>query len=105
MSRDNFKIFNVVGARPNMMKMAPIMAEMRRHSELKPVLVHTGQHYDFPMSRVFPEQLKLGEPGHQLQVGSGTHYGQTAEVWRRFGERVQADRPDLTVVAGAVIST
>ena len=105
MSRDNFKIFNVVGARPNMMKMAPIMAEMRRHSELKPVLVHTGQHYDFAMSQVFLEQLKLGEPDHNLQVGSGTHHAQTAEVMRRFGELVQADRPDLIVVAGDVNST
>lgn len=105
MGNGNFKIFNVVGARPNMMKMAPIMAEMRRHSELNPVLVHTGQHYDFAMSQVFLEQLKLGEPDYNLQVGSGTHHAQTAEVIRRFGELVQADRPDLIVVAGDVNST
>jgi UDP-N-acetylglucosamine 2-epimerase (non-hydrolysing) len=101
----NFKIFNVVGARPNMMKMAPIMAEMRRHSELNPVLIHTGQHYDFAMSQVFLEQLRLGEPAYNLQVGSGTHHAQTAEVMKRFGELVQADRPDLIVVAGDVNST
>lgn len=101
----NFKIFNVVGARPNMMKMAPIMAEMRRHSELNPVLIHTGQHYDFAMSQVFLEQLKLGEPDYNLQVGSGTHHAQTAEVMKRFGELVQTDRPDLIVVAGDVNST
>jgi UDP-N-acetylglucosamine 2-epimerase (non-hydrolysing) len=105
MGNGNFKIVNVVGARPNMMKMAPIMAEMRRHSELNPVLVHTGQHYDFAMSQVFLEQLKLGEPDYNLQVGSGTHHAQTAEVIRRFGELVQADRPDLIVVAGDVNST
>jgi len=105
MGKGNFKIFNVVGARPNMMKMAPIMAEMRSHSELNPVLVHTGQHYDFAMSQVFLEQLKLGEPDYNLQVGSGTHHAQTAEVMRRFGELVQADRPDLIVVAGDVNST
>jgi UDP-N-acetylglucosamine 2-epimerase (non-hydrolysing) len=105
MGNGNFKIFNVVGARPNMMKMAPIMAEMRRHSELNPVLVHTGQHYDFAMSQVFLEQLKLGEPDYNLQVGSGTHHAQTAEVMKRFGELVQADRPDLIVVAGDVNST
>ena len=105
MGKGNFKIFNVVGARPNMMKMAPIMAEMRRHSELNPVLIHTGQHYDFAMSQVFLEQLKLGEPDYNLQVGSGTHHAQTAEVMRRFGELVQADRPDLIVVAGDVNST
>jgi UDP-N-acetylglucosamine 2-epimerase (non-hydrolysing) len=105
MNNNKFKIFNVVGARPNMMKMAPIMAEMRRHSDLHPVLVHTGQHYDFAMSQVFLEQLKLGEPNHNLQVGSGTHHAQTAEVMRRFGELVQAERPDLIVVAGDVNST
>jgi UDP-N-acetylglucosamine 2-epimerase (non-hydrolysing) len=105
MDKNKFKVFNVVGARPNMMKMAPIMAEMRRHSDLHPVLVHTGQHYDFAMSQVFLEQLNLGEPDHNLQVGSGTHHAQTAEVMRRFGELVQAERPDLIVVAGDVNST
>lgn len=105
MSGKPFKIFNVVGARPNMMKMAPIMAEMRRHADLLPVLIHTGQHYDFAMSQVFLEQLKLGEPDYNLQVGSGTHHAQTAEIMRRFGELVQNDRPDLIVVAGDVNST
>ncbi|HEX7962534.1 MAG TPA: UDP-N-acetylglucosamine 2-epimerase (non-hydrolyzing), partial [Terriglobales bacterium] len=81
------------------------MAEMRRHSELNPVLIHTGQHYDFAMSQVFLEQLKLGEPDYNLQVGSGTHHAQTAEVMKRFGELVQTDRPDLIVVAGDVNST
>jgi len=105
MYKSKFKVFNVVGARPNMMKMAPITAEMRRHSDLQPVLVHTGQHYDFAMSQVFLEQLNLGEPDHNLQVGSGTHHAQTAEVMRRFGELVHAERPDLIVVAGDVNST
>src|SRR5256885_10122255 len=105
MGKGNFKIFNIVGARPNMMKMAPIMHKLLRHSDLHPVLVHTGQHYDFAMSQVFLEQLRLGEPDYNLQVGSGTHHAQTAEVMRRFGELVQADRPDLIVVAGDVNST
>jgi UDP-N-acetylglucosamine 2-epimerase (non-hydrolysing) len=100
-----FRIFNVVGARPNMMKMAPIMAEMRKHSDLDPVLIHTGQHYDFAMSQVFLEQLNLGEPDHNLQVGSGTHHAQTSEVMKRFGELVSADRPAMIVVAGDVNST
>ncbi len=100
-----FRIFNVVGARPNMMKIAPIIAEMRRHSDLHPVLVHTGQHYDFAMSQVFLQQLDLGEPDYNLQVGSGTHHSQTAQVIRTFGELVQNDRPDMIVVAGDVNST
>jgi UDP-N-acetylglucosamine 2-epimerase (non-hydrolysing) len=103
--RTQAKIFNVVGARPNMMKMAPIMAEMRRHSDLNPILVHTGQHYDFAMSQVFLEQLNLGEPDFNLQVGSGSHHSQTAEVMRRFGDLVITEKPDMIVVAGDVNST
>jgi UDP-N-acetylglucosamine 2-epimerase (non-hydrolysing) len=99
------KIFNVVGARPNMMKMAPIVAEMRRMSDLHPILVHTGQHYDFRMSQVFLEQLNMGEPDYNLQIGSGTHHWQTAEIMRTFGEVVEKDRPDMIVVAGDVNST
>jgi UDP-N-acetylglucosamine 2-epimerase (non-hydrolysing) len=88
-----------------MMKMAPIVAEMRRHADLHPMLVHTGQHYDFSMSDVFLEQLKLGEPDFNLQVGSGTHHTQTAQIMRSFGELVQCHHPDLIVVAGDVNST
>lgn len=88
-----------------MMKIAPIMAEMRKHPDLDPVLIHTGQHYDFAMSQVFLEQLNLGKPDHNLQVGSGTHHAQTSEVMRRFGELVCADRPAMIVVAGDVNST
>ena len=102
---EQFKTFNVVGARPNMMKMAPVMAEMRRHAELHPVLVHTGQHYDFSMSQVFLDQLKLGEPDYNLNVGSGTHHAQTAQILEKFGELVRAERPDMILVAGDVNST
>ncbi|HEX5433295.1 MAG TPA: UDP-N-acetylglucosamine 2-epimerase (non-hydrolyzing) [Candidatus Angelobacter sp.] len=105
MTSRRFKIFNVVGTRPNMMKMAPIVAEMRRLSEAHPVLVHTGQHYDFRMSQVFLEQLNLGEPDHNLNVGSGSHHGQTAQILEKFGELVMAERPDMIVVAGDVNST
>lgn len=102
---NQFKIFNVVGARPNMMKIAPIMAEMRRFTELQPILVHTGQHYDFAMSQVFLDQLEMGEPKYHLQVGSGTHHWQTAEIMKSFGELAQKERPDMIVVAGDVNST
>ncbi|MGC2109877.1 MAG: UDP-N-acetylglucosamine 2-epimerase (non-hydrolyzing) [Candidatus Korobacteraceae bacterium] len=96
---------NIVGARPNMMKVAPLVAEMRRHPELQPIIVHTGQHYDYSMSRVFFEQLQMPEPDYNLEVGSGTHHAQTAEIIRRFGELVQRDRPDMVLVVGDVNST
>ncbi|MGA3211321.1 MAG: UDP-N-acetylglucosamine 2-epimerase (non-hydrolyzing) [Terriglobales bacterium] len=102
---DSFTILNVVGARPNMMKMAPLFAEMRRDLDLKPILVHTGQHYDYSMSKVFFEQLQMPEPDYNLEVGSGSHHAQTAEVLKRFGELTQELRPDLIVVVGDVNST
>jgi UDP-N-acetylglucosamine 2-epimerase (non-hydrolysing) len=84
---------------------APLLAELRRHDELKPVLVHTGQHYDYSMSQVFFDQLGVPPPDYNLDVGSGPHYAQTAEIMRRFGDLVQQDRPDMVVVAGDVNST
>jgi UDP-N-acetylglucosamine 2-epimerase (non-hydrolysing) len=100
-----FKIFNVIGARPNIMKMAPLVEEMRRHDDLRSVLVHTGQHYDPAMSDVFLQQLQMGEPEYNLRVGPGTHHAQTAQIVKSFGELVQSDRPDMIVVAGDVNST
>jgi UDP-N-acetylglucosamine 2-epimerase (non-hydrolysing) len=69
------------------------------------VLVHTGQHYDYSMSQVFFDQLNIPEPDYNLEVGSGSHHAQTAEIIKRFGELVQQDRPDMVVVVGDVNST
>ena len=91
---------SIVGARPNMMKVAPLLAELRRHDEIEPVLVHTGQHYDYSMSQVFFDQLGVPPPDYNLDVGSGPHYAQTAEIMRKFGDLVQQDRPDMVLVAG-----
>ena len=99
------RIMNIVGARPNMMKVAPLMTEMNRHEDIDPVLVHTGQHYDYEMSQVFFDQLRMPEPHYNLEVGSGTQHFQTAEIIRRFGELVSRDRPDMVLVAGDVNST
>ena len=105
MGNNRLRIMSIVGARPNMMKVAPLLAELRRHEEIEPVLVHTGQHYDYSMSQVFFDQLGVPPPDYNLDVGSGTHYAQTAEIMRKFGELVQQDRPDMVVVAGDVNST
>jgi UDP-N-acetylglucosamine 2-epimerase (non-hydrolysing) len=99
------RIMCIVGARPNMMKIAPLLAELRRQEEIEPVLVHTGQHYDYSMSQVFFDQLGVPPPDYNLGVGSGTHYDQTAEIMRKFGDLVEQDRPDMVVVAGDVNST
>jgi UDP-N-acetylglucosamine 2-epimerase (non-hydrolysing) len=95
----------VVGARPNFMKVAPLMWEMGRRAEIDAYLVHTGQHYDERMSKLFFEELKIPRPDIDLGVGSGSHAAQTAEVMKRFEPVVIEQRPDAVVVVGDVNST
>jgi UDP-N-acetylglucosamine 2-epimerase (non-hydrolysing) len=96
----------VVGARPNFVKTAPVMAEMRRRMpEARHLLVHTGQHYDEMMSSIFLEELGVGEPDHMLGVGSGSHAVQTARVMERVEPVIEQERPDLVLVPGDVNST
>ena len=97
-------ICNVVGARPNFMKMAPVVTEFRRRGTPQQ-LVHTGQHYDAAMSGVFFEELKMPAPDVFLGVGSGTHAQQTARVLTAFEEHCQTHKPSMVVVAGDVNST
>ena len=100
------KVLHVVGARPNFMKTAPIMAEMAKHpDQFQQVLVHTGQHYDDSMSQVFFDDLGLPQPDHYLGVGSGTHAEQTARVMLAFEPLLRELRPDLVLVVGDVNST
>ncbi len=99
------KIVNVVGARPNFMKIAPLMREYRKHSSIHPLLVHTGQHYSEEMSDLFFKELEIPKPDIHLGVGSASHAVQTAEMMKGF-EAVLVDfRPDLVVVVGDVNST
>jgi UDP-N-acetylglucosamine 2-epimerase (non-hydrolysing) len=105
MDHHRLRIMCIVGARPNMMKMAPLTAELRLHPEIESILVHTGQHYDYSLSQVFFDQLRMPPPDYNLGAGSGTHYAQTAEIIRKFGDLLQQDRPDMVVVAGDVNST
>lgn len=96
----------VVGARPNFMKMAPILRAMAAHvPPLPALLVHTGQHYDKDMSDRLFEDLRLPRPDVNLEVGSGTHAIQTAEVMRRFEPIVDAYKPSCVAVVGDVNST
>jgi UDP-N-acetylglucosamine 2-epimerase (non-hydrolysing) len=100
------KILNVVGARPNFMKMAPIVAALsRRGGEVSQTLVHTGQHYDEAMSASFFRDLGMPEPDVNLNVGSGTHAEQTARVMLAFEPVLLEHKPDWVVVVGDVNST
>lgn len=98
-------VVHVVGARPNFMKVAAVMAALGVYPHVWQTLVHTGQHYDANMSDVFFQQLGLPEPDVNLGVGSGTHAQQTAQIMVKFEEVVQSQRPDLVLVYGDVNST
>src|SRR5256885_8522956 len=86
--KQRLKIINIVGARPNLPKIAPLIREMRRHPEIEPILVHTGQHYDEKLSNIFFRDMGIPAPDINLEVGSGSHAAQTAEVLRSEERRV-----------------
>src|SRR6478672_10477460 len=95
-----------MGARPNFVKMAPVIAELRRRSpDARHVLVHTGQHYDRMMSDIFLDELGVPTPDYVLGVGSGSHAAQTARVMERIEPIIQNERPELVIVPGDVNST
>ena len=99
------KIIAVCGARPNFMKIAPLMWEIERRSNVEAYLVHTGQHFDQRMSELFFEELHIPRPDVNLEVGPGSHAVQTAEVMKRFEPVVDEQDPDVVLVVGDVNST
>jgi UDP-N-acetylglucosamine 2-epimerase (non-hydrolysing) len=100
------KILNIVGARPNFMKIAPIVREMRRReNDFLPLIVHTGQHYDAAMSDSFFADLDIPAPDFHLEVGSASHAVQTARVMTAFEPVVVEEKPDWVLVVGDVNST
>jgi UDP-N-acetylglucosamine 2-epimerase (non-hydrolysing) len=100
------KIMFVAGARPNFVKIAPLMREFAKHADVfENFLVHTGQHYDFEMSGVFFEGLQIPDPDIHLNVGSHSHAVQTARIMIAFEKVVRKNKPDLVVVVGDVNST
>ncbi len=96
----------VIGTRPNFVKMAPVIAALRRRApDSRHAIVHTGQHYDEMMSAVFLSELGVPEPDHMLGVGSGSHSVQTARVLEALEPVLLEERPDLVLVPGDVNST
>ena len=98
-------VFLVVGARPNFMKMAPLYFALEKAGVFNPVIVHTGQHYDYEMSLAFFEDLELPEPHYFLGAGSGTHAEQTARIMIEFEKVLLQQKADLVIVFGDVNST
>lgn len=103
-------IVNIVGARPQFIKYCPVGLAIKRHNRgaggpIRDILVHTGQHYDYSMSKIFFDDLGMGEPAHHLNVGSGSHGHQTAKVLERVEELLTREDPDAVLVYGDTNST
>ena len=99
------KILNIVGARPNFMKVAPLHRAFSKNKNIVSKIVHTGQHFDASMSDVFFNQLELPKPDYFLGVGSGTHTELTAKIMSAFEPILLAENPDIVLVVGDVTST
>ncbi len=105
------KIASVVGARPQFIKISPLIRAIEEYNRLdsrekiEHLIIHTGQHYDYLMDRVFFEELGLPEPNYNLGVGSGSHNYQTAEILKRLEEVLLREKPDLVLVYGDTNST
>lgn len=99
------KVFLVAGARPNFMKIAPIYRASVNQSRVQCQIIHTGQHYDHEMSRLFFDELEIPSPTFNLEAGSGSHAVQTAKIMVAFEEICLSSRPDIVIVVGDVNST
>jgi len=97
------KIASIVGVRPNFIKIAPVSKELRK--EFDEVLIHTGQHYDYEMNRIFFNELNIPEPDYHLGVGSGSHSYQTGEMLKRIEKVLIKEKPDIVLVYGDTNST
>jgi UDP-N-acetylglucosamine 2-epimerase (non-hydrolysing) len=95
----------IAGARPNFMKIAPVIREINKNETIHHILVHTGQHYDYEMSEAFFEDLEIPKPDYFLNVGSGSHAKQTAAIMSAFEDVCIKENPDLVLVVGDVNST
>ncbi len=101
----SIKIINVCGARPNFMKVSALMDAYKNYPQIKPIIVHTGQHYDERMSELFFKQLEIPEPDINLGVGSASHAKQTAMIMEKFEPVLLDYEPDYVLVVGDVNST
>ncbi|NMA30876.1 MAG: UDP-N-acetyl glucosamine 2-epimerase, partial [Candidatus Methanofastidiosa archaeon] len=99
------KILTIVGARPQFIKSYPVSRAISENKNVEEILLHTGQHYDFNMSKIFFSQLSLKEPDYNLGVGSGSHGKQTGEMLKSIESVIIKESPDLILIYGDTNST
>ena len=99
------KLLCIAGARPNFMKIAPILRAIKKYPQIHSKLIHTGQHYDAIMSDIFFKELQIPDPDIHLGVGGGSHAQQTAELMLKFDPILEQEKPDFILVVGDVNST
>src|SRR6056297_2598147 len=105
MKNKKLKVIVVAAARPNFMKVAPLLKEFKKHKKFNSLLVHTGQHYDYNMSGSFFEDLNIPKPDYNLGVKASTHGKQTGKTMIEFEKVCLKEKPDLVIVVGDVNST
>ena len=105
MQKKKIRIICVAAARPNFMKIAPLLEEFKKHKEFKLILVHTGQHYDYNMSGSFFKELNIQKPDYNLGIKAGLHGEQTGKTMIKFEKVCLKEKPDLVIVAGDVNAT
>src|SRR3990170_3224949 len=104
-SKQSMKLMLVVGALPQIIKSAPIIHEVQKHREIELQLVHTGQHYDFEMSKIFFHEMTLPDPIVNLGIGSGSHAWQTGNMMIKLERTIIEHKPDIVTVPGDTNST